>query len=143
MKKLLKTLNFTLILIVIFSTLTFLSGESAAFATQNTVVQAPVKKEQVTSDAKNTKEAETIPEKNGHTLTHMPKSGFKYAIFKFFLAMIGVLVSALAIFAGLKIYQKFVLKNNLKLDKIDYDKTLESPKDFKEVINLFLDKTDK
>ena len=70
-------------------------------------------------------------------------NGFMYGVFKFFTAMFGVLVSSLAIFAGLKFYKKFVLKNNSNLDNIDYDKTLESPKDFKGVINLFLDKTEK
>lgn len=71
------------------------------------------------------------------------KTEVTHGIFKFFTAMFGVLVSSLAIFAGLKFYKKFMLKNNIKLDNIDYDKTLESPKDFKEVINLFLDKTEK
>ncbi len=66
-----------------------------------------------------------------------------HGIFKFFMAMLGVLISSLAIFAGLKFYKKFMLKNNSKFDNIDYDKTLDSPRDFKEVINLFLDKTEK
>lgn len=85
----------------------------------------------------------SIPAKNSYELEHMGKTGFKYAIFKFLVAMAGVLVSAAAIFAGLKFYKKFVLKNNSKLDNVDYNKTLNSPKDFKEAINLFLDKTDK
>lgn len=61
---------------------------------------------------------------------------------KFFVAMVGVLVSAGAIFLGLKIYKKFVLKQNQNIDNTDYS-TLLSPKNFKDAINMFLDKTDK
>lgn len=64
-------------------------------------------------------------------------------ILKFLLAMLGVVVSSLAIFGGLKFYKKFVLKKSSKTDNIDYNKSLESPKTFKEAINIFLDKTDK
>lgn len=64
-------------------------------------------------------------------------------LIKFFSAMFGVLVSILVIWLSLILYKKFMLKNNSKLDNVDYDKTLESPKDFKEAINLFLDKTDR
>ena len=49
----------------------------------------------------------------------------------------------LAIFFGLKFYKNFTFKNSAKLDNIDYNKTLESPKDFRNAINIFLDKTDK
>lgn len=68
---------------------------------------------------------------------------FKYAFIKFLLAMLGVLFSSLAIWASLKIYKKLVLKNDAKQSETDYDKTLESPKNFKEAINLFLNKTNK
>lgn len=64
-------------------------------------------------------------------------------IMQFLLAMFGVLLSSLAIFGGLKLYKKFVLKNNTKTDNINYGNTFESPKTFKEAINIFLDKTDK
>ena len=63
-------------------------------------------------------------------------------IVKFFIAMIGVLFSAGAIFMGLKVYKKFVLKRNQNIDNTDYS-TLQSPKNFKDAINMFLDKTDK
>lgn len=143
MKKAQKPLNLILIL-TLFSTLVFCTGvESIAIeapaATATTVkVQAPAKNtpQKVTTP-------ETIPEKNAYALSHMEQRGFKYSLFKFFMAMIGVLISALAIFGGLKLYKNIILKNSSKLDNIDYDKTLESPKDFKEAINLFLDKTDK
>lgn len=68
----------------------------------------------------------------GHTL-----------ILKFFASMLGVVVSALVIWIVLKLYKKFVFKANSKLDNTDYNTTLESPKDFQEAINLFLDKTDR
>ena len=64
-------------------------------------------------------------------------------IIKFSWAMLGVLISSVVIFISLKIYQKLALKNSSKSDTIDYEKTLESPKDFKEAINLFLSKTDR
>lgn len=64
-------------------------------------------------------------------------------LIKFFISMLGVLLSALAIWLGLKLYKKFILEKNSKLDNIDYDTTLESPNDFKEAINLFLYKTDR
>lgn len=73
--------------------------------------------------------------------TAVEPTGFKFMIIKFLTAMLGVAVSALAIFVGLKIYKKFVLKNDTKTSDIDYNESLESPKDFKEAINIFLDKT--
>lgn len=85
----------------------------------------------------------TIPAKNAYELAHRGQMGFKYQVYKFFTAMFAVLVSALAIFFGLKIYKQVLLKKNSNLDNIDYDKTLETPKDFKEAVNLFLNKTDK
>ncbi len=85
----------------------------------------------------------TIPQKNAYELTHMEKDGFKYGILKFLLAMTGVIVSALAIFLGLKIYQKFVLNKGTMPAKTVSGSELETPKDFKDALNLFLDKTDK
>lgn len=130
---------------LMLSTLVFTGVESFALSTEGPAApqSATVPSKQITpADS-----TASIPEKNSQELEKLAKPdeqmGFKYAFFKFFVAMMGVLVSALAIFAGLKIYKKFVLKNNSKLDNVDYDKSLESPKDFKEAINLFLDKTDK
>jgi len=71
------------------------------------------------------------------------RGGFQYYLFRFLMAMLGVIVSSAAIFLGLKLYQKFVLKKGLSSDEKDYENTLESPKDFKEAINSFLSKTDK
>lgn len=108
--------------------------------------QAPVNVlagNQLPQPAKNYQPA-TIPEKNAYALTHINKEdNFKTSILKFILAMAGVLFSALVIFLALRVYKKVMLKNNLNLGNIDYDKTLESPKDFKDAINIFLNKTDK
>lgn len=63
-------------------------------------------------------------------------------IFKFLGAMLGVLVSSLAIFGALKLYKKFIINAGARGEDDSTD-SLDSPKDFKEAINLFLDKTDK
>lgn len=102
-------------------------------------VQAPVANP-VPGNAVN----QTMPQKNPYALAQQPQqNGFQDAIYKFLMAMLGVILSSLAIFLGLKLYQKFVLKKSSKFDNIKNDKTLESPKDFKEAINIFLDKTEK
>lgn len=105
---------------------------TAVPAAQTTVADKPVNE---------VKQPTSLPQKNAYALEK--ETGFKYAILKFLLAMLGVLLSSLAIFAGLKFYKKIVLKSDLKQTEIDYDKTLESPKNFKEAINLFLHKTNK
>ena len=146
MKKLLKKNNLILIL-ALFSTLVFFTGvescaeKNPAPVTSNTV--APISAKPQTAEPKKIIPSDNIPEKNAYAHAHMKKKGFKYSLFKFFMAMLGVLISALAIYGGLKVYKKIMLKNSSMLDNIDYKKTLESPKDFKEAINLFLDKTDK
>lgn len=140
MKKQLKILNIIVILAIIFSTLVFTGVESFAINSQTPNVQTAAKTKQ---EEKNIAKPSTIPEKNSYAITHMNKTGFKFAMLKFLIAMFGVLVSCLAIFLGLKFYKKLVSHGNNKFNNIDYDKTLESPKDFKEAINLFLDKTNK
>lgn len=142
MKKHLKIHNIVIILAIAFSTLVFTGVESLALNSQAYAAQTVIPS-QKKSIENNISEPSTIPEKNAYAITHMKKTGFKYTMFKFLIAMLGVLISSLAIFIVLKLYKKFILKNNVKLNSIDYDKTLESPKDFKEAINLFLDKTNK
>lgn len=145
-KKLHKKLNLILIFTFILSTFLFMNIKCFA-AGPATVppIQAPagaLSENQIPQSAKGYQPA-TIPEKNAYTLTHLNKEdNFKVGILKFLIAMIGVLVSVLVIFLVLKLYKKVMLKNNLNLGSIDYDKTLESPKDFKEAINIFLDKTE-
>lgn len=134
-------LLFSIILALLFSILLFTGVERA---------KALDTKPQASQGTSFTKTGEpkvkTIPEKNLSTLSqidHLEKKSFKYNLFKFFTAMFGVLVSALAIFFGLKVYKKFVFKNMQPADKEDFEKSLNSPKDFKEAINLFLGKTEK
>lgn len=138
-----KTLNSILILVAIFSTLVFTGVESFALNNEIPTATSTTSTQKQMTPSKNVTEPTTIPGKNAYALTHMEKTGFKYGLFKFFMAMVGVLISALAIFLGLKFYKDFILKNSAKLDNIDYDKTLESPRDFRDAINIFLDKTDK
>ncbi len=145
MKKHPKILNSVLIIMLMLSTLVFTGVESFAIpAGPPMAAQTTVPTKQITPADQG---ATSIPEKNSRDLEKLAKqegqTGFKYAFFKFFIAMAGVLISALAIFGGLKFYKKFILKNNSKLDNVNYNTTLESPKDFREAINLFLDKTDK
>jgi len=138
MKNRLITLNLAII-IAIFSTLA-IKVESFALDTPAPAVQSTVPTEQITPSVQ---DAQTIPEKNAYVLNHVGEQGTQNPFVKFLLAMLGVLISSGAIFLGLKFYKKLMLKNNKKLDSIDYNKTLDSPNDFKEAINLFLDKTDK
>lgn len=140
MKKNPKVINLLLILAILLSTVFFTKVECYAFAFSKPAAQSAVNEKDFNKKDLN---PVTIPEKNAYALAHMKQDGFKSPIFKFVLAMLGVLLSSLAIFLGLKIYKKFILKNNEKFDNIDYNKNLESPKDFKEAINLFLDKTNR
>lgn len=140
MKNQLKKLNLTLICIAIFLTFMFVGCKSSAFASSQSAVQAASSHSKLVPK---TSEPSAIPEKNIYDVTHVPKTGFKYGIFKFLMSMLGVLISAGAIFIGLKLYKSLISKGNAKFDNVDYDKTLESPKDFKEAINIFLEKTDK
>lgn len=133
-------LSLMLIPTLLFSILVFTGVECSAELTPTS--QTTLTQEQTALNQK-TVNAPSIPEKNAYALTHMEKKGFKYTLFKFFMTMLGVIVSALAIFLGLKFYKKISLKKSLKQDNVDYDKLLESPNDFKDAINLFLDKTDK
>lgn len=145
MKKNQRIINLFFILTLLFSTFIYTKVECWAVISDVPTIQH--QSTQNVSDKKNIKSDNTnlgsIPQKNAYALSHMEKTGFKYSFLKFFIAMFGVLLSSLAIFIGLKVYKKLILKDNEKFDNIDYDKTLESPKDFKEAINLFLDKTNR
>lgn len=136
-----KFLHFSIILALLFSILVFTGVERAtALKTQPAVTHGTAFTKTGAPKVK------SIPEKNMSALNqldHLEKKSFKYNVFKFFTAMFGVLVSALAIFFGLKLYKKVMLKNLAAQDMVDYKNSLESPKDFKEAVNLFLEKTDK
>lgn len=153
MKRHLQTFNLKIITLIFITfsipaIITFAGGKCFAADIQPPSAQKPMQTaapiaSPTSETEKPAKKIDSIPEKNAYALTHMEKGGFKYGLFKFFIAMLGVLISCLAIFGGLKLYKKIILKGSAKFDNIDYNKTLESPKDFKEAINLFLDKTDK
>lgn len=150
MKNLKKILNCNLIIIIVFTVFTFalnfgFCGEQV-FAADNPA-QAPTQQIQKTTPIMQSSTADVSAQaKNSlNRVKNFPveQRGLKFGMIKFLTGMLGVLISAFAIFLGLKVYKKFVIKNNTKQEIIDYDNTLESPKDFKEAINIFLDKTDK
>lgn len=125
-----------LIITMFFSTLVFSGVESntvtaPVFASQETMQKpAPI----------SAKEPQSIPEKNIYKLNHIDK---KNGLFSFFMAMLGVLVSTVIIFVSLKLYKKFAINKSSQSNSENYKNSLDSPKDFKEAINLFLNKTNK
>lgn len=148
MNNLKKSLNLLFIITAIFSTLVFTGVETFAQdpANSNAATAATQTKTAPTKAAQQSSQEQkpqTIPEKNAYQITHMKQHSLKASLFKFVLAMLCVLISSLAILTGLKFYKKIGLKNKSKTDNIDYSKSLDSPKDLKEAINLFLEKTDK
>ncbi len=71
-----------------------------------------------------------------------PKKSFASMVFKFILAMIWVIISSIVIFIILISYKRLILKG--KPVRPTYETTeqsLDTPKNFKEAIKLFLDKT--
>lgn len=71
-----------------------------------------------------------------------PKKSFASMVFKFILAMIWVVISSIVIFVILISYKRLILKG--KTVRPTYETTeqsLDTPKNFKEAIKLFLDKT--
>lgn len=148
MKKKLSFLNLSFITVAIFSTLAFagvesLSVSNVAYAEQPQVTQqvpqqtASDKKTEQVDDA-----PQSIPEKNINTLKNMDKNSAKYKVFKFFISMLGVVISALAIYGGLKLYKTIISRASLFPKQPKYDNTLETPTDFKTAINMFLKKTE-
>ena len=71
-----------------------------------------------------------------------PRKSFASMVFKFILAMIWVVISSIVIFVILISYKRLILKG--KPVRPTYETTeqsLDTPKNFKEAIKLFLDKT--
>lgn len=101
------------------------------------------KQANATSTENSEENPDSIPEKNAYALTHINQKSFKFTFIKFGMSMLGVLISSLIIFLILKLYKKLHSKKMAKQEEKSYKNTLESPKDFKEAINIFLDKTDK
>lgn len=84
----------------------------------------------------------SIPEKNLNQLQNIGKDTPENKFLKFIIAMIGVAISALAIYGGLKLYKKIMESKGIYVSNPNDERSLESPKDFKTAINLFLNKTD-
>lgn len=71
-----------------------------------------------------------------------PKRSYVSAIFKFILAMLWVCISSIIIFIILLSYKKLILKGKPITPTYEStEHTLDTPKNFKEAIKLFLDKT--
>lgn len=71
-----------------------------------------------------------------------PRKSFASMVFKFILAIIWVVISSIVIFVILISYKRLILKG--KPVRPTYETTeqsLDTPKNFKEAIKLFLDKT--
>lgn len=137
-----------LIYTAIFSTLVLSGVESfAASSPPPLPVSAPIQQTPpVAQSGPNKLQADSIPKKNAEELKNFEKTGEKNGLVKFVIAMLGVLVSSLVIFLCLKLYKKFNSafgKGKMGSENFDYENSLDSPKDFKEAINLFLHKSDK
>lgn len=71
-----------------------------------------------------------------------PKKSYVNVIFKFLLALIWVAISSIIIFIILLSYKKLILKGKPITPTYEStEQSLDTPKNFKEAIKLFLDKT--
>lgn len=71
-----------------------------------------------------------------------PKKSYVNVIFKFLLALIWVTISSIIIFIILLSYKKLILKGKSITPTYEStEQSLDTPKNFKEAIKLFLDKT--
>lgn len=59
---------------------------------------------------------------------------------KFLYAMSGAVISSLILFIGLSLYNK-IRRRVLKVAENDYINTLSSPNNFKDAVNIYLEKT--
>lgn len=147
MKKKLKTHTKThslILFLAIFSTFVLTKVESFAVESQTPVAQTQTQPQSPNKQPNGLQQNNTNTNQNATKVNTIPsKTKPQSRLIKFIIAMAGVLLSSLAIFGGLKLYKIFILKNNTDAVNIDYEKTLESPRDFKEAINIFLEKTDK
>lgn len=138
----LKNKIINLILALVISTLVFTGVESTASMFPTPESQSVTQTDTVSS---------TVPVAQKLPKTTVQKQekqkpvrdNFQAIIMKFLIAMGGVLVSAVILFLVLKTYKKFFMQNGANFMEKDYANTLESPKNFKEAINIFLSKTNK
>jgi hypothetical protein len=138
---------------LVFSTLVFSGVEStsalAADAdkitakTDNLPADSKIFAPQKPESTKELKASELDIKKNPSVFKKEADSKPKKKFARFFIAMLCVLFSSLAIFGGLKLYKYLASKKGLSSKNSTNKQSLESPKTFKETINLFLDKTDK
>jgi len=135
---------------IVFSTLVFTGVESAAVDTpshQTSSEKLPLNSKifaPQTSTATSVVQKPALLQKK--SLLSLKKDGgikLTKTINRFLLAMFGVFLSVITIFGFLKFYKFITGKNSTPFHKNNSKKSLESPKNFKEAINLFLDKTDK
>ena len=71
-----------------------------------------------------------------------PRKSFVNIIFKFILALVWVCISSIIIFIILLSYKKLILKGKPVTPTYEStEQSLDTPKNFKEAIKLFLDKT--
>lgn len=73
-------------------------------------------------------------------VTKEPVSKKKIA-FKFIMAMLGVATSSIVIYVGLSAYNKLFKSQSASVIGLNNIKSLKSPENFRESINLFLEKT--
>ena len=144
--------NLILILTLVLSTFVLSRVEStAASATASTnahMSKSEIKTDNIPAGSKIFAQQKVEPSKQTVKKESLPlkkeaSSESKKSISRFFLAMIGVLLSSLAIFGGLKAYNHFASNKHSAFDNKKSKSSLESPKNFKESINSFLEKTDK
>jgi hypothetical protein len=121
----------------------FITGVSAnTYFAQSAYALAGVPAQTQTKSSETNVADNSIPEQNAQELEHF--SHKENGLLKFGTGMLGVLVSAIIIFLGLKIYQKYFMRRNSTTapDSFGEKNSLDSPHDIQEAINLFLDKTD-
>lgn len=99
--------------------------------------------EQATQDAlNNTTTPEVNSIKKEIQKQTKPKRSFVNLIFKFILALIWVAISSVIIFIILLSYKKLILKGKPIAPTYEsMEQSLDTPKNFKEALKLFLDKT--
>ncbi len=73
--------------------------------------------------------ADSIPTK--------PATGISITASKFVVTMLGVILSSVIIWAGLSLYNKFFVKNNLRNASMPED-NLNTPKTIEEAVTLFI-----
>ena len=115
-----------------------------ASATSQQLIKEPAKDNSVSTLAKTKISVVpmSIPEKNLNQLKNIGQNTPQNKFLKFIIAMIGVIFSGFAIYGGLKIYKNLILQKNSCIINPNDERSLESPKDFKTAINIFLKKTD-